>query len=98
MAMPTKNYYLLLMEDLIAVAKQTQQFGLSEREWAIFENFIDEAIEKQFATIPIDKVEDNYWGGYVGKCPYCGRTVIDEDDYCNNCGQKLEWGLYGRDK
>nr|DAO72309.1 MAG TPA: Thaumarchaeal output domain 1 [Caudoviricetes sp.] len=24
-----------------------------------------------------------------GKCPFCGSESIDEDGYCNDCGQKM---------
>ena len=72
--LPSKNYYLLLMEDLIAVAKETKLFTLSEKEWNIFENFMDEVIEKGFEAIPLDKKEvwlEGHGWSWGGNCPNC---------------------------
>ena len=91
--LPSKNSYLLLMEDMIRLAKEAEMVGWTYQEWITFRNVIDEAIEKRFEIVPNDVREDGYWDVYVGECPSCGRIVIDEDAYCNKCGQKLYWGL-----
>lgn len=31
------------------------------------------------------------WSFSEGDCPICGRSVEKGQDYCQNCGQKLEW-------
>lgn len=31
------------------------------------------------------------WGYSEGDCPICGRFVEKGQDYCQNCGQKLDW-------
>lgn len=31
-------------------------------------------------------------GGYVGRCPVCDTACESTvDNYCSNCGQRLEW-------
>ena len=36
--------------------------------------------EKHFAKKPL-----------VNKCPSCSKTVFFVENYCPNCGQKLDW-------
>lgn len=46
-----------------------------------------EAREKQIALKPLEfKTPDNvpYYG-----CPCCGHTDVEDQNYCDNCGQKL---------
>ena len=28
---------------------------------------------------------------FVGDCSNCGRAVIEDQEYCDQCGQKLDW-------
>lgn len=37
--------------------------------------------------------EDGYgaWGSLYGDCPNCKGTVYDEQNYCEKCGQRLDW-------
>lgn len=47
-------------------------------------NKIENALEKQIAKKPIDKLM------YI-ECPACENIEIDDCSYCPNCGQKLDW-------
>lgn len=31
------------------------------------------------------------WGYSTGECPVCGKFVEKGQNYCQSCGQKLEW-------
>ena len=48
------------------------------------------AIEKQIPKKPkVLKVHDI--SGYkYGEC-YCGEHIMDDEKYCSNCGQALDW-------
>ena len=54
------------------------------------EAFIKEALEKQIPKKPkILKVHDI--SGYkYGECQ-CGEHIMDDEKYCSNCGQKIDW-------
>lgn len=49
------------------------------------------ALEKQIPKKPkILKV--HYISNYkYGECQ-CGEHIMDDDNYCSNCGQKIDWG------
>lgn len=41
------------------------------------------ALEKQIPMKPIIDSENI--------CPYCGITINEGDEYCFDCGQKIDW-------
>ena len=45
------------------------------------------ALEKQIAKKP--KTDDRY---VMYICPWCNDFVKVSHNYCQNCGQKLDWG------
>ena len=53
-------------------------------------------VERDIPKAPIDQQleEDGYgaWGSLYGHCPNCKGTVYDEQNYCEKCGQRLDWG------
>ena len=77
-------------------AIQTIETAKAEVEWnypldyaAAFEVAI-EALEKQ-----IPKKPDRYYSKFNLKWCKCGNylgKLKNEQDYCNECGQRLEWG------
>lgn len=52
-------------------------------------------IERDIPKAPTDQQleEDGYgaWGSLYGNCPNCKGTVYDEQNYCEKCGQRLDW-------
>lgn len=51
---------------------------------------IKDALKKQIGLIP------NKWNGkninaYI--CPGCDFAVYEDDKFCKECGQALEWGI-----
>ena len=42
---------------------------------------LDEAEEKHIGKRPL-----------AHKCPYCNKIVFFIENYCPECGQKLDWG------
>lgn len=53
------------------------------------------SLERDIPKAPTDKEleEDAYgaWGSLYGHCPNCKGTVYDEQNYCEKCGQRLDW-------
>ena len=53
-------------------------------------------VERDIPKAPTDQQleEDAYgaWGSLYGHCPNCKGTVYDEQNYCEKCGQRLDWG------
>lgn len=48
------------------------------------------ALKKQIAQPANDEVGDRYhWTS--GRCPVCNTAITARWDYCQNCGQKVEW-------
>lgn len=71
-------------------AVETIKVAIAEVEWSYpmdytiaFEKAI-EALEKQIPKKPIV--------GDVLYCQNCSAILIDDNNYCKNCGQKLKWG------
>ena len=50
-------------------------------------DFISEAMDKQAKMTPMSNQ-----GEYT--CPMCELTIVDGDEYCWHCGQKLDWEDY----
>ena len=52
-------------------------------------------IERDIPKAPIDQQleEDGYgaWGSLYGTCPNCRGSVYEEQNYCERCGQRLDW-------
>lgn len=53
-------------------------------------------VERDIPKAPTDQLleEDGYgaWGSLYGNCPNCGESVYEEQNYCEKCGQRLNWG------
>lgn len=52
---------------------------------------IEEALKKQIPQKPKDIRSHNFKGFALGDCPVCDRTVDSNENYCFNCGQRLDW-------
>lgn len=48
-----------------------------------------EALEKQIAFKPED-IGEAYTGEKIGFCE-CGNGLLENERYCSNCGQKIDW-------
>lgn len=52
-------------------------------------------VERDIPKAPTDKQleEDGYgaWGSLYGRCPNCRESVYEEQNYCEKCGQRLDW-------
>ena len=78
-------------------AMKTIKIAIAEVEWnypmdyvIAFETAIS-ALEKQIPEKPkVLKVHEisNY---KYGECQ-CGEHIMDDEKYCSNCGQALDWG------
>ena len=64
----------------------------------LFDSIVDRqpTVERDIPKAPTDQVleEDGYgaWGSLYGKCPNCRGSVYEEQNYCEKCGQRLDWG------
>lgn len=61
------------------------QLGWAEKRYSKALKIIRNALEKQKAKNPIDKIA-------FFECPTCGSVEILGFLYCAECGQKLDWG------
>lgn len=52
---------------------------------------IAEALEKQIPKKPKALRTYDRKLSAMGDCPVCGRTVDNNEHYCFNCGQRLDW-------
>lgn len=46
---------------------------------------------KAIFTRITDVLTENFWDEPT--CPKCKSLVIDEDKFCRECGQKLDWNI-----
>ena len=71
-----------------------QQIANTARENGISELFvlnkatIMDALNKQMPKKPIDLAKSELYG----RCAVCGKVVHVGERYCDQCGQKLDWG------
>ena len=49
------------------------------------------ALEKQIPKKPIKHMANPVGFPYY-ECPVCGDSDVSGQKYCNECGQKLDWG------
>ena len=40
-----------------------------------------------------DKYRYSFGECRLGICPVCGKNVIDKQDFCENCNQRLDWSV-----
>lgn len=52
---------------------------------------IEEALKKQIPQKPKAVRSHDFKDFMMGDCPVCGRTVDNNEHYCFNCGQRLDW-------
>lgn len=52
---------------------------------------IAEALKKQIPKKPKATRSRDFKSFIMGDCPVCGRTVDNNEHYCFNCGQRLDW-------
>lgn len=72
-----------MINGLILNAKINDYFNLTTREFAEFEKVVNEVIQKTDALKPL--LDDEY------QCPCCEAVVMQEDNYCYDCGQRMDW-------
>lgn len=71
-----------------------QQIANTARENGIGELFvlnkktIMDALSKQMPKKPVDLAKSELYG----RCAVCGKAVHVGERYCDQCGQKLDWG------
>lgn len=50
---------------------------------------IKELVEKEKPKKVLE--EKNIGDMYIGKCPKCKSKIFEDETYCSDCGQLLEW-------
>lgn len=69
--------------------KYPSLLGLSESDEYKMAQIVINALEKRIPKKPIKyKTPENI---PVYKCPCCYNIDVDEQEYCDQCGQKLDW-------
>ena len=76
-------------DDFIAeeIAREARAAGISDCT-VLNKKAILEAIEKHIPKKPVDLKQC----GLYGRCAVCGKVVHVGERYCDQCGQKLDWG------
>lgn len=54
-------------------------------------NFVNKAVRKQIPKKPIKHMANPVGFPYY-ECPVCGDYDVSGQKYCDECGQKLDWG------
>lgn len=79
------------IEEAIREIRHTKQFYSSEKNF----DLAIQALEKQIPKKPLEfNVLQNNFGKLLykrGKCPICGEKMINDINYCSNCGQAIDW-------
>lgn len=81
--------YIDYISELLDVAKRKDFFDLTSEELNYFSAEVLEALEKQIPR-KVD-MEITEIGGVQHVCQSCWGFVGYLYDYCQNCGQKLDW-------
>ena len=56
-----------------------------------YKALLKEAIKKQIPTTPMDILYQEKFHMEVGICSSCGNIVNSEYEWCDGCGQHLDW-------
>lgn len=51
---------------------------------------VESVKESVLRDSPEEITEIEFHGVYFHECPICNETVDEKDNYCRNCGQRLE--------
>lgn len=81
--------YIEYISELLDVAKRKDFFGLTSGEFNYFSAEVLEALEKQIprkANVNMMKI-----GRLRHNCQSCWGFVGYLHEYCENCGQALDW-------
>ena len=81
-------------QQAIKILKEEKSWESDDRKINAFIMGI-EALEKQIPKKPINQKysffpHSNLLKSKYGECPIC-NTVQADDEYCQHCGQKLDW-------
>lgn len=57
-----------------------------------YDDLVIKALEKQIPKKPYD-TSKTYTGDRIGVCSNCKHytVVLEQERYCNHCGQRLDW-------
>ena len=69
------------------IAKTARENGISDLT-VLNKRMILSAIQKQSAQKPVDVSKSELYG----RCAVCGQVVHIGNRYCDQCGQKIDWG------
>lgn len=69
------------------IAKSARENGISDLT-VLNKRMILDAIKKQSAQKPVDVSKSELYG----RCAVCGQVVHVGNRYCDQCGQKIDWG------
>ena len=93
--------FINYIDQLLGLAECNDTFYLTSRAFNEFASDVRETLSKGKAMKPvIEQGAPSYYGGtsicrHYYSCPKCGEEVGRGDDkanYCQNCGQAIDWG------
>ena len=59
-------------------------------EMVDFSNYMNELLQHQIPK-KVKYIETTTDGHLLGYCPFCTLKVLDENKFCYECGQALDW-------
>ena len=88
-----------IKKDKFAYVRSDYQSGYNDGIFhteIVADNFPTVSVERDIPKAPTDQQleEDGYgaWGSLYGHCPSCKGPVYYKQNYCEKCGQRLDWG------
>ena len=81
--------YIEYIEQLLDIAEKNDIFNLTSREFTEFSLSVELALESQI-SLKVD-TEITETGRLQHGCQSCGGFVGYLHEYCENCGQALDW-------
>lgn len=74
----------------VVVNKEKHRGKIFESEEIVFEVLKRNEPMQVFTVRITDTKTEDFWDEPV--CPKCKSFVVDKDNFCYECGQKLDWG------
>ena len=66
--------------------------GITVEQFFMMKKTCIELLDKEIPLIPNRQYEVDWGMGNAGECSNCKNLVNYQNNYCDKCGKKLDWG------